>query len=301
MRLALSSKKQTVQIFQALGLFIILLALPLHPDFAGGATVTQQSVSYGDNPVAGHYQQVGDARIYYEIYGNGEPLVLLHGGLFGSIGEFRGIISDLSRDHMVIAIATRGHGRSELGLQPLSYRLFAEDFAAVIRKITARPVDVLGFSDGAISAYHLASAHPEIVRRLIAVGGPLGSYGYTEAGITELNKYDTPEKLEKLAPKFVASRRKAIPDGAAWNRFLEELVKMWRQREYISREQVRMIQGSVLIAGGDRDAYTKTEHLVEIYRLLPKGQLAVVPHSGHTVFGSKPDVMLKLVRDFLKE
>jgi pimeloyl-ACP methyl ester carboxylesterase len=243
---------------------------------------------------------VGDAKIYYEVYGKGDPLVLLHGGLFGSIDEFKGIIPDLSRDHLVIAIATRGHGKSELGTCPLSYRLLAEDFAAVIRNVTTHQVDVIGFSDGAIAAYHLTAAHPEMVKRLIAVGGPLGLYGYNDSGLADLDKYDTPEELEKLAPEFVGARKKSMPDETAWNRFIEELAKMWKQREYISREQIQSIQCPTLIVGGDRDEYTKTEHFVEIYRLLPKGQLAIVPKSGHTVFGSKPDSMLKLVRDFLK-
>lgn len=273
---------------------IILFALLAHAAFAEDAPVL-----YGDNPDVGRYLRMGDAEIYYEVYGQGEPLVLLHGGLFGYIAEFKHIIPDLSRDHLVIAIATRGHGKSQLGTEPLSYGLIAKDFAAVIREVEKQPVNVLGFSDGAIAAYHLAATYPELVKRLIAVGGPLGLNQFTDEGLAELDGYDTLEELEKLAPDFVTNRNKLMPDQSVWNRFLAELVKMWKQREYISIEQVRSIRCPALIAGGDRDPYVNTEHFVEIYRLLPQGQLAIVPESGHTVFHSKPAFMIQLIRDFL--
>ncbi len=279
---------------------VLMLGLALCA-VAGNVCGKQRAAAGETKPGAGQYLQVGETRIYYETYGKGEPLVLLHGGLFGSIDEFKGLIPELSRHHLVIAIATRGHGKSELGNRPLSYQLLAEDFAAVISKATSRPADVIGFSDGAIAAYHLAASHPRLVKRLIAVGGPLGLYGYTKAGLADLDKYDTPEKLEKLAPKFVAQRRASMPDQAAWNRFIRDLAKMWKQPEYISKTQLQTIQCPTLIAGGDRDEYTRTEHFVEIFHLLPKGQLAIVPGSGHTVFDTKPDLMLKLIHLFLAE
>ena len=299
MKSMLSFAKRMQQVGFMMVVSIILSAFLTHADCAQEALLATQSVPYGANPSAGHYLRIGDAKIYYEIYGQGEPLVLLHGGLFGYIDEFKNIIPDLSRDHLVIAIATRGHGKSQLGTQPLSYRLLAEDFATVIREVAKGQVNVLGFSDGAIAAYHLGSAYPELVKRLIAVGGPLGLNQYTDEGLAELDSYDTLQELEKLAPDFVANRKKLMPDQSVWNRFLAELVKMWKQREYISREQVRSIRCPALIAGGDRDQYVNTEHFVEIYHLLPKGQLAIVPESGHTVFNSKPAVMIKLIRDFL--
>ncbi len=272
--------------------FIILFAFLSSAAFA-------REVPYGDNATTGHHIQSDDAQIYYEVYGDGEPIVLLHGGLFGYIAEFKSIIPDLSRDHRVIAIATRGHGKSQLGNQPLSYQLFAKDFGAVIREVAKQPVNMVGFSDGAIAAYHLAATDPELVKRLIAIGGPLGMSQYTDDGLAELDGYDTLQELEKLAPDFVTDRTKIMPDQTVWNRFLAELVKMWKQHEYISRDQIRSIQCPALIAGGDHDPYVKTEHFVEIYRLLPKGQLAIVPDSGHTLFHSKPELMIQLIRDFL--
>src|ERR1700684_4167557 len=89
------------------------------------AQATSGKIPYGANPASGHYLQVNGARIYYEIYGSGgTPLVLLHGGLYGYIEEFGELIQELSKHRQVIAIATRGHGKSEVGAQPFSYKLF---------------------------------------------------------------------------------------------------------------------------------------------------------------------------------
>ncbi len=115
----------------------------------------------------------------------GTPLVLLHGGLYGYIEEFGELIGELSKHRRVIAIATRGHGKSELGTKPFSYALFASDAVAVIHHETEGKVDVLGFSDGAVTSYALASAHPELLRRLVAIGGPRKFTDWTLAAQAE--------------------------------------------------------------------------------------------------------------------
>ena len=99
--------------------------------------------------------QVPDAKLYYEQYGQGgRPLVLLHGGEYGYIDEFADLIREMSTHRTVVAIATRGYGRSERGTLPLSHRLFAQDAAAVVQAVfkTGEKVDVLGFSEGAITS-----------------------------------------------------------------------------------------------------------------------------------------------------
>ena len=112
-----------------------------------------ETISYSANPAAGHSLRVDDANIYYETYGSGgTPLVLLHGGLYGYIEEFGELIAELSKHRRVIAIATRGHGKSDIGTMPFSYELFAKDALAVIRHETSEKVDVLGFSDGAVTS-----------------------------------------------------------------------------------------------------------------------------------------------------
>jgi pimeloyl-ACP methyl ester carboxylesterase len=265
-------------------------------------TGSEQATPYGSNPKAGHHLQVGDAKIYYEVYGSGRPVVLLHGGLFGYIDEFSGVIPSLSRHYTVIAIALRGHGASELGHQPLSNLLFAEDSATVIRHVTSKPVDLVGFSTGAMASYLLTIAHPELVHKLIAVGGPIASSGSTEAAAADANAYTSPAELEKQLPaRFIERRNRFYPDRAAWERLVLEFGKEAAAEPDIPKAKVQSIQSPTLIVAGDQDGYTKLEHFVEIYHLLPHGELAIVPGCGHTVFKCNPVLMSEVIERFLRD
>lgn len=108
---------------------------------------------YGNNTVAGHYAQAGDARIYYEIYGKGKPLFVFHGGGVGTPYEMGQMIDNLRKNYRVIVVSTRGHGRSEIGHSELTYEQKANDMLAVMREVTDEPAVLLGFSDGAYTAY----------------------------------------------------------------------------------------------------------------------------------------------------
>jgi pimeloyl-ACP methyl ester carboxylesterase len=267
------------------------------------ATSDDKAIPYGNNPAAGNYLQVGDAKIYYEVYGSGHPVVLLHGGLFGYIDEFSNLIPKLSPHYTVIAIAFRGHGKSELGQQPLTDELFADDVLAVTRHVTREPVDVVGFSVGAMVSYVLTIKHPELVHKLIAVGGPISSSGAVESKSTEAegNAYNDPAQLEKLMPKIVGRRKAFYADPKDWDRLVIAMGKMAATDRDIPVEQVKAIQCPTLIAAGDKDRYTKTEHFVEIYHLLPHSELAIVPGCGHTVFKCNPGMMDEMVDRFLQQ
>ena len=125
------------------------------------------AIPYGNNPKAGKYALAGDARIYYEVYGKGKPLVVLHGGGVGSIYEMAQFIDSLAKSYQVIALSTRGHGRSEIGHTPLTYEQNANDVYAVMQAVTSDSVIVLGFSDGAYAGYKLANMYPARVSKLM--------------------------------------------------------------------------------------------------------------------------------------
>jgi pimeloyl-ACP methyl ester carboxylesterase len=265
-------------------------------------TSLAQQVPYGSNDAAGHYVQTSDAKIYYQLYGHGgPPLVLLHGGVYGYIDEFGQLIGEISKHRTVIAIATRGYGRSELGQQKLSQRLFAEDAAVVIRQVVkvGEKADVLGFSEGAGTSYLLAANHPELVNRLIAIGGSLGVYGerlpYLEDNFTL-----TPESLEKQDPNFFAARRKLMPHPEQWSALIRGLAEMYKEPVAVRQVEIKSIAIPVLIMAGDRDDYTRLDHFVDIYRLLPKGQLALIPGCGHVVLNCKPELVIQIVSSFLQ-
>jgi pimeloyl-ACP methyl ester carboxylesterase len=257
------------------------------------------AIAYGRNAAAGHYLRVDDAKIYYEMYGSGgTPLVLLHGGLYGYIEEFGELIGALSKHRRVIAIATRGHGRSELGTKPFSYALFAQDAFAVIRHETEEQVDVLGFSDGAVTAYTLAAGHPELIRRLVAIGGPRKLADWTFKAQADF-KSARPGDVERDSPQFVAGRKQLMPQPEKWLDFLERLNAMWSGPVYVTDEQIRSIKIPTLIVAGDHDPYNQIAKFVELFQLLPNGELAVIPGCGHVVLDCKGQFTIDAVAAFL--
>ncbi len=141
-----------------------------------------QEMNYGINDNNGRYAKSGDAKIYYEVYGEGKPVVLLHGG-YSYIDQYKQYIPVLSKKYKVIAIASRGYGKSEIGTQKFSYSLLADDVKAVIEKEGKDKAAIIGFSDGAMITYIVASKYPDIVGKVIAMSGPLGTCGYSKEGL----------------------------------------------------------------------------------------------------------------------
>jgi len=251
---------------------------------------------YGNNPSAGGYYNTGDAKIYYEVYGSGSPVVLLHGGIYGDIDEFSGLIPELSKSHQVIAIVTRGHGRSELGHTPLSYELFAQDSYQVVRHLTTDSVTVIGFSDGAIAGYHFAADHPEMVKKLIAIGGNFGYTDYSGGGKAFMDNLSG-TWMRKNQPKIVAARMTLMPDTSRFDEFIDGMARMWHG-VYVSKEKIAAIQCPTLIMAGQYDG-CPIEQYVALYRLLHKGQIAIIPGSNHLVMFTKPALTLEMMQAFM--
>ena len=137
-------------------------------------------IPYGANNEFGNYVQANDASIYYEVYGNGQPIVLLHGGLFGSIMEYADLIDKLKHHFKVIAISTRGHGKSTLGREPLTLEQRARDVLAVINQVTKDSVILIGFSDGGYTAYTFGAKYPEKVKKMVVIGAGELKPGYRD-------------------------------------------------------------------------------------------------------------------------
>jgi pimeloyl-ACP methyl ester carboxylesterase len=256
--------------------------------------VITQSPPYGNNPEAGHYFNVGDAKLYYEIYGKGKPIVLLHGGVYGYIDEFAPFIEKLSENFQVICIGTRGHGKSEIGHTPFTYNQRAEDAYKVVRSITKDSVIVLGFSDGAFGSLKLAALHPELVKKLIAIGA--GDYPKNRK--TEKYNY-TPEGLMKNDSAFFAGRVALMPEPKRWNECLAMLNKMYNE-DYVSTETFSAIKCPTLIMNGDRDGDNSLDNVVKCAKAIPGSQLAIIAGCWHVVFFCNFPAVWDTINPFLK-
>lgn len=262
-------------------------------------SIQGQNIPYGDNPKAGKYVQSGDARIYYEVYGEGPPLLLLHGGYYGYISEYEQYYPDLTKNFKVIAVATRGHGRSEIGHTPLTYKLFAQDAITVLKNEKIDKALVMGFSDGAITGNILAAESPQQVIKLVSMAGTLNSTNGRPEALEYLWTM-TGKNEEQNLPQFLKDRKKIMPEPQRFAEWVDMLKNAWMEPVWLSEEKAATIKCPVLIVAGDRDDYTRTEAFVAMYKLLPHAQLLMLPNSGHVSLIQNPAMLRDFIIPFLK-
>jgi pimeloyl-ACP methyl ester carboxylesterase len=250
------------------------------------------AIPYGNNAKAGHYVQTKDAKIYYEVYGKGQPIVLLHGGLFGSTVEMADFIDKLKQNYRVIAISLRGHGKSELGTEPISLEQRASDAMAVINAVTKDSVTVLGFSDGGYAAYHLAVLYPSRINKIIAIGA-----GELYPGVREF-KF-TAEQAMSFDKPFFEQQLKLMPDPKRIEDLFSGLNACYNKLT-IGKDLLEKIKCPVLVMAGDKDDSNPVERVVKAARFIPKSQIAIIPNTTHECFTENFDATWASIVPFLK-
>ena len=221
------------------------------------------------------YLPVNGLDMYYEVHGDGEPLLLLHGGA-GSIPEKW--IPLFSPHFRVIAPEQMGHGRTaDLVDRAFHYHDMAEDTFEFLRLLEVESAVVVGYSDGGVIGLDMAIHHPASVSRLAVTGANASFDGYTEENKEWVRALDPPSEP-------VSERYRALsPDGADhWPVVLGRMKPMWAAEPSFTEAELRSIAAPTLLIFGDRDIVTP-EHAVEMFRAIPGAQLCVVPDAGHGV------------------
>ncbi|WP_223302275.1 alpha/beta fold hydrolase [Flavobacterium branchiophilum] len=231
------------------------------------------TIPYGANTAYGKYVQTKDAKIYYEVYGKGQPIVLLHGGLFGCIMEYSDLIKKLETNFQVIAIATRGHGKSEIGHEPLTLNQRAHDAMAVINAVTKESVIMIGFSDGGYSAYTFGALYPERVKKMIVIGAGELKPGYRSFNLT------TKQALEMDKP-FWDQQLKLMPEPNRIAEVFAEVSKCYNNVT-VSNDLLSKIKCPVMVVAGDNDTGNPVERVVRAARMIPNHQISIIPNAGH--------------------
>lgn len=228
---------------------------------------TTLPVPYGDNPAAGRFYQLHGFRMYVEVYGTGEPVLLIHGNR-GSIAKFYMNIGVLAQHFMVIAADSRSQGKSLDPDHPLTFEMMADDFADLLDAMHIQSANVVGWSDGGINALLLAIRHPEKVQKLVATGANL----WPTADALRPGLWDAQYR------KFEAGRDKTLTSAQEkndWKLFMLD----WTQ-PHISLDDLHKIRCPSLIICGDHDLIS-IPHTVLIYQNIPHANLWVVPNCGH--------------------
>jgi pimeloyl-ACP methyl ester carboxylesterase len=246
---------------------------------------------------------VNGLRMYYEVHGQGRPLVLLHGGGSTIQTSFGAILPRLARTHRVIAPEQQGHGHTADLDRPLSFEQMADDTATFLEQLGVEQADVLGFSNGGMVALQLALRHPGLVRRLVLCSSFFAHDGLDPGmrrGLEHATPADMPAPLREAY--LAASPR---PDLAS---FVRKIVAMMTSFADVPEERLRTVRAPTLVMMGDRDVVS-VEHAARLARLVPAGELAVFPGSAHGTYlgvaeaavpGSPlPDLAISMIEAFL--
>jgi pimeloyl-ACP methyl ester carboxylesterase len=248
----------------------LLCFLLLHTMRAAG-----QAVPYGHNPATGHYQTVRGVRLYYEEYGSGPPLLLIHGN-GGSIQDFKHNIPYFAKHYRVLAVDSRAHGRSVDPGDSLSFEMMADDFAALLTSLRLDSAYVMGWSDGGINAVVLALRHPRKVKRLVATG----------ANFSPDSTALTPALWTQQQRGYQENKNKIRTDPKQKNDWKVFTLDVFQPN--IPLPRLRQVAAPAFIIAGDRDVIT-LEHTVAIYRHLRRAWLWIVPDSGHATLQEQAD------------
>jgi pimeloyl-ACP methyl ester carboxylesterase len=250
-------------------------------------------IPYGANSKAGHYVQASDAKIYYEVYGQGKPILILHGGIFGCTYEMYRFIDSLSRNYQVIAVSTRGHGKSELGSRPITYEQKANDVMAVVNAVTKDSVTVFGFSDGAYTGYKLASMYPAVIKKLVAIGA-------TDLYPGLRNFSFNVQQVHALDSAYWNQQYLLMPEPHRLQEMFTMLGNMYNQLT-LGKAFFQTIQCPVLVMSGDADDLNPPQRVVSTAQMIPHSRVAIISNCTHPVFLENFDAVWACVVPFLNQ
>jgi pimeloyl-ACP methyl ester carboxylesterase len=254
---------------------------------------TKNQVNYGSNPLAGKYVDVNDIKVYYEIYGEGEPLLLLHGNS-GSIKTMESLIPELSKHFKVIAVDSRAQGKSTDSNKEITYALMASDMNELIDKLKLGSVYIVGWSDGGNIGLELAFAHPEKVKKLVTFG----------ANYTYENFMAAPDSVVMDPNDSLIIKTSAFLQmyKAEYDRIPPEIKKkltdLTQKYPNFTKEQLKQIKMPVLIVVGDHDLIT-LDQTIALFTSLPHSQLFIVPGATHFVPVERSKLINSEVINFL--
>ena len=239
------------------------------------------------------YLDLPDQRVFVEEHGGGEPLFLLHGGFAGA-ESWQAQIQAFAEDYHVFVPERRGHGRTPDVPGPYTTEVMAAETALVIQTLAQGPAHLVGWSDGAYVAAYLALHYPHLVRSAVLIGQALSREGETE-GVRAL--MHDPQLAEYFREGYAGSS----PDGREhFDVVLDKIITLWREPLEMPISELAKITAPVLVMQGDDDG-VRIDWNLALARALPRGQFAVIPGTGHGAPLQKPDVVNRMILEFLRK
>lgn len=252
------------------------------------------------------YAPVNGLKLYYEIHGEGKPLIVLHGS-YMTIGlNYGQMIPELAKKRQVIAIEMQGHGHTADINRDISFENLASDVAGLLKYLKIEKTDVLGYSLGASVALKFTLDHPEMVDRLVSISSTYKHDGWQKEA-REVFLSMQPGFLENTPLKTEYDR--IAPDKSQWTNWVKKMMVFDAQSYDFGKEHVRAIKCPVLMISGDNDG-VDLNHVVEMYKAIgggvfgdmagiPPSRLAILPGHGHVSLMMETGQLLKFIDPFL--
>jgi pimeloyl-ACP methyl ester carboxylesterase len=231
------------------------------------------------SPTTSGYAQVNGVRIWYAVFGQGQPVVLLHGGL-ANANYWGNLVSALSRDYQVIVSDSRGHGRSSRSSEPLGYGVMASDVLAAMDFLKLEKAAIVGWSDGAIIGLDIAIHHPERLTKLFAFAANSDPSGVSDISQSPVfNAY-----IERAKTEY----RSLSPTPSDYDAFLTQVTKMWETQPHFTADDLHGIRTPTWIVDRDHDEAIKRANTLFMADQIPGSGLLIEPQVSHFAFLQDP-------------
>ncbi|MDQ0109799.1 pimeloyl-ACP methyl ester carboxylesterase [Chitinophaga terrae (ex Kim and Jung 2007)] len=270
-------------------------------------TAASSSNAQQIKPTSSGYAPANGIEVYYEVYGEGMPIILLHGAYYTIELNWGRLIPELAKTRKVIAIELQGHGHTPYSDRKLSRATLASDVEKVMDYLKIDSADVAGYSFGGQVAYQFAIQSPKRLRKLVIISAAYKSEGWVPEVINGFKKL----KPELFANSPLQAAYDAVaPDKTKWTKFLEQMMASAGQPFNLGDDNIAKITAPVLIISGDNDGMDKVE-LAKTYKLLggnvsadlqpmPKSHLAIVPNQSHVSLMQQTKTILDYLNGFLQ-
>ncbi|MGZ3757082.1 MAG: alpha/beta fold hydrolase [Mucilaginibacter sp.] len=258
-------------------------------------------------PLSSGYAPANGIKVYYEVYGKGEPIILLHGAFYTISMNWGQLIPELSKTRKVIAIEMQGHGHTPFSERKLDIVTLASDVEKVMDYLKIDRADVAGYSMGGSVAYQFAVQSPKRLRKLVIISSTYKTKGWLPV-VNGAFKDFKPELFDQSPLK--TGYDAVAPDKKKWRKFLKQMFDFSHVPFNVGDARIAKIAAPVLIISGDNDGLDKIE-LMKTYELLgggvsadlspmPKSQLAIVPSQSHVSLMMQTATILSYLTNFLK-
>lgn len=264
---------------------VMLSAAMLH---AQDIRKMMDTTKYGRNPAVGNYANIRGIKMYYEVYGKGEPLLIIHGN-GGSINNFLFQIPYFAKNYQVILADSRAQGKTIDHADSLSYEMITDDLDALLDHLKIKNANVIGWSDGGIEGLLMAIRHPDKVKKLAVTGANL------RPDTIAVDPYI--QKMVMAENKMGADSLKKMKNPPAEMKNQLKLMHLLSYEPHIDTRELGKITCPVMVIAGDHDVIT-VQHTVEIFQNIPKAYLWILPNSGHSTPIFYRDMFNQVVGDF---